>query len=87
MTELELYKFITENNIEWHPANNDGVEDIIMFVNLYHMQAFSQILGPNIVDEDGVYCILKQGYLCFWMNDICDYFDIKVDNVFKKITS
>jgi len=24
MTELQLYKYINDNNIEWHRRNNDG---------------------------------------------------------------
>ena len=31
MTELELYKYINDNSIEWHRQDNDGTPDIIMF--------------------------------------------------------
>jgi len=30
MTELELYKFISENNIEWHKQDNDETEAILI---------------------------------------------------------
>jgi hypothetical protein len=30
MTELELYKYIKNNDIEWHRRDNNGTDDIDM---------------------------------------------------------
>jgi len=29
MTAIELYKFIEDNNIEWHYEDNEGNEDVV----------------------------------------------------------
>lgn len=80
MTELELYKFVKDNNIEWHRSNNAGDLDIIMFVELYNLKEFSKLI-KSMLDEP-VDCKMRDGYLCFWMNDMCGYYGIDPDVVF-----
>lgn len=80
MTELELYKFVEENGIEFH-WNGD---DVYMFVDCRDTKDFTELLGSGILDESGIECRMKEGYFCFEMKDICDYFGIELENVFKK---
>jgi hypothetical protein len=40
------------------------------------------MLGVSILDEEGIKCTMKEKYFCFWMKDICEYFDIKLDEIF-----
>lgn len=84
MTELELYKFITNNAIEYHYHDYDKCKKIIMFVNNYDIDEFNKLLGENIMDEEGINCVMKHGYFCFEMIEICEYFDIIPENVFTK---
>lgn len=44
MTELELYKYINDNNIEWHRQDNDGTPDIIMFPLTFQIDEFVVLL-------------------------------------------
>ena len=81
MTELELYKFINDNSIEWHRKNNEGTPDIIIFPYSFHIEDFSKLLG-TYTDDGGVECRMMNGYFAFWMKDICEYFDIDIDKVF-----
>lgn len=81
MTELELYKFIEDNNIEWHRDDNKGEEDVIIFPNFSQIEYFRKILSPCLFD-DGVECIMKDGYFAFWMKDICDYYGVEFEKVF-----
>jgi len=83
MTELELYKFVEKNAIEWHWHKNEGKEDVIMFVPTYWIDAFI-LLVRSATDEDGIECTLKDGYLAFWMRDICEYFGIEMEKVFEE---
>ena len=80
MTELDLYKFINDNAIEWHRHDNYGTPDIIMFLHTFHIQEFCKLV-KSILDE-GIECRLKDGYSAFWMNDICDHYGIDKDKVF-----
>lgn len=82
MTELELYKFITDNSIEWHHDNSDGVLDVIVFLHIYELADFMKICGSSIFDEDGIDCVMKDGYIAVWMNDICNYHGIEINNIF-----
>lgn len=79
MTAIELYKFVTKNNIEWHKVD-DG--DIIMFVNNYLIEDFHKMLSASIFDDEGIECCMKDGYFCFYMQHICEHYDIELSEVF-----
>lgn len=83
MTELQLYKFIKDNNIEWHKHDRDGGQDVIIFVAIYLIKDFQKMLPQGIFDDDGIECTMKDGYFAFWMKDICDYCGVEMNNVFK----
>ena len=79
MTELEFYKFIEENNIEYHWTNNE----VFFFVDYHLVNDLHKILTPGIFDEEGLSCTMKDGYFAFDGIDICDYYGIKSENIFK----
>jgi predicted CDP-diglyceride synthetase/phosphatidate cytidylyltransferase len=79
MTELNLYKFINENNIEWH-YEQDG---IYMFVSFYLLKEFTAMIRTYL--SDSVFeVVLKDTYICLKINEICEYFDININNIFNK---
>ena len=80
MTELELYKYITENNIEWRRDNNDGTPDVLIFPLICEVKEFNELVKGDI--EEGVECRMRDGYFAFWMKDICDYYGIDIDKIF-----
>ncbi len=85
MTELILYKFIRNYYIEWHREENNGDKDIIAFINLRDMEAFGALLPTSIFDDNGISCVMKDGYIAIWMKEICEYFDIEMENVFIEV--
>lgn len=82
MEALQLYKFIQDNNIEWHRNENDGKDDVIIFVMIYQIKEFKELLSSTILDEGGIECRMLDGYFAFWMNDICDHYGIDMNKVF-----
>lgn len=88
MTELELYKFVTNNSVEyhWHKEHNGKHEDdkteVLLFVDILYIAEFNKMLGTHILDEEGLDCTMKQGYFVFKMKYICEHFDIELINVF-----
>jgi len=78
MTELELYKFITDNEVEYHWHN----EEVYAFVSTWDIEKFNELLGSNILDDDGIKCTMKNKYFAFEMTEICSYFGIEADNIF-----
>jgi len=83
MKILDLYIFCEENNLEYSWLDRDGKQDVLLFVNNYCIDEFNKLLGSSILDEDGIKCVMKYGYFCFWMTDICEYFGIETKDVFR----
>lgn len=81
MTELELYKYINENDIEWTRQDNQGNTDVMIFPYLFQLEDFCEIIKNYDIDE-GLEMRLKNGYVAIWMSDLCEYFGIDVDKVF-----
>lgn len=82
MTELELYKYVNGNNIEWHWAeNNEGVNDVFILPLICQLEEFSKLIKSSLQDEH-ITCYMRNGYLAIWMKDICERYDIDIINVF-----
>jgi len=81
-TELELYKFITENKIEYH-WNAD--EKCYAFIDYDLLQEFSSILGSSVFDDDGLECVMKDGYIAFEMVNICERIDVDEKKIFTEV--
>lgn len=82
MTELELYKFINDNNIEWHKRENDGTPDVVIFPHIFQIEDFQKLLSKSSFDDGGIECRMMDGYFAFWMKDICEYYGVDMDKVF-----
>ena len=78
MTELDLYKYITHNDIEWRKVENT----IYIYLFVKDIVNFFSLCTPDIFD-DGLECRVKNGYFVIPMNDICEYYGIKMENVFE----
>jgi hypothetical protein len=96
MTALELYKFVADNGLEYHwnvnwdmiPALTDidaaKPNDVMLFVPIIDIPVFNTMLGSHIMGEEGIDCVMKEGYFAFWMKDICDYFGLDMEKIFDK---
>ena len=56
---------------------------VILFINDSDLSAWNELLGSHILDDEGLQCRMKDGYLCFMMKDICEHFDIELSEVFE----
>lgn len=81
MKVLDLYKFVHDNEIEHHKDNQDESE-VILFIDIHLLDRWNNLLGVSILDEDGVECVMKHGYFCFRMKEICEWYDIDIEEVF-----
>lgn len=86
MTALQLHKFIEDNGIEWRwETNESGEDDVIIFPYSFQMHDFNEIMkGSGVLDDGGVICYMRNGYFALFIKDICDYFGIDMEEVFKK---
>lgn len=81
MTELELYKYINDNDIEWHRHDNNGENDVVILPYIFQLEEFSKLISNYHTDE-GVQVRLQNGYAGIWMKEICDYFGVDFEKVF-----
>ncbi len=84
MKSIDLYKFVTDNNIEYSYAMNEKTEDVLIFPYYFQVSDFCKMLPKCIFDDEGIICNIKDGYLAIWMNEICEYCGIELGEVFKK---
>lgn len=83
MNALKLYKFIQENSIEWHWDEHKN--DVIIFIMSNDLNDWFELMnGHCLLKEDGINCVMREGYLCVWMRDICQYKEIELEEVFDK---
>ena len=84
MTELELYKFINDNSIEWHRQDNEGTPDILIFPYVFQLEDFCKLIKDYDTDDGGLIIRLRSlnGYVAIWMGELCEYYGINMDNVF-----
>lgn len=80
MKAIDLYRFTENNKIEWHWYGNE----IIYCVEFYLLRDFAALIGYEILSDGDISCTMKSGYVVFEMSYICDYFDIKLTEVFEK---
>ena len=81
MTELELYKYVTDNDIEWHRYDNEGTPDVIILPYIFQLEEFTNMV-KSFSREDGLECRLKDSHCGIWMKDLCEYYGIDIDKVF-----
>lgn len=81
MTALDLYKFVTEYNVEWHRADNAGYPDVVLLPYLFHFEEFCKVVKGYDTDE-GLEIRVRDGYFGVWMLDLCEYFGVDMDEVF-----
>jgi hypothetical protein len=84
MKELELYKFMHDNNVENRWDMNGRDHDVIAFIYHFDIPDFTKVIGSGPLDDGGMECRLQGNYICVWMCDICDYYGIDPVKVFGK---
>jgi hypothetical protein len=82
LTELEIYKFI---------QNNDGIEidwrsekHLYMWIPFYNLKEFTDLLGYDYLCEGGEAVSLQHDCVCVDILDICECFDIEPTNILPK---
>ncbi len=85
MTELELYKFVNDNDCEWH-WNYDG--HLTLFISHHYLKDFCDMLQYSDFDDGGLpgeqrLCYDGSVALCQF-EEVCEIYDIEPENVFPK---
>jgi len=79
MTELDLYKFVSEQETAWRG------DKLIMWLYPSDLTEFAELLGGNYLSEGGVeVTLLTGGMIGVELNDICEDFDIVPEQIVSK---
>lgn len=79
MTELQLYKWIQEHEPEWRWEG----EEVIVWVSVWSLESFLELFDTSDFNDGGGYEARLTGrYIAIVVNEVCDYFGIKIKNVF-----
>lgn len=79
---IEFYKYIKENNIEWHWFDNNGVQDVIILPYTFQLEDFIELLSETDFDDEGVKCVLKSGYVAIRLGELFENKGIELSEVF-----
>lgn len=82
MKALDLYKYIKDNDIEYRWENNNNERDVIIFPRMFEIEELNKLLPIYLYDDEGIECIMKEGYFAIWMFDICERCDIELKEIF-----
>lgn len=79
MTELQLYKFCEDKEMDWR---NDK---LIIWLEPEDIRRFATLLGDGYLCEDGLNINLRNGgVIALELNQICEDFDINPEEIHEK---
>jgi hypothetical protein len=85
MTAIQLYKFVSDNDIEWHYIGDSDVpREVFILIPTHKVAIFSNLLKSYDFSDGGIECTLMDGYFAFLMKDLCEYFGIELSEIFSK---
>ena len=82
MTELQLYKFLNENNIEHHWEKDN--EELIAWIPFYWLQEFAELIGEHILSDVGIMVNFQNDCIALDLVPIAEYHDIELENILEK---
>jgi hypothetical protein len=79
MTELDLYKFCNENEMDWRG------EKLIMWIYPSDIQELVDLIGYQSLSEGGLEVVIcGTGQIAMEVNEICEWFDIDPERIYAK---
>lgn len=78
MTELELYKFCKDKEVDWRR------DELILWIPFSDVDDFANMLGYNYLSEGGIDVVLLNDCIALNLVYICENFDINPENILKK---
>ena len=91
MTELQLYKWVHDNHIEYHCHSRWAVDDnsiideiVYIYPNYYELEELSKMLSPSIFDDGGIELHWNGRYFCLDLIPIAEYYGIDINNICPK---
>lgn len=87
MTELDFYKWVIEYEPEYRWSHNGASnhEDVIIWVPFYNLKSLVQVISSSsLFEEGGIEVRFQESCIAIWASDICDYFGVDLEKIFRK---
>lgn len=84
MTELDLYKFITENDLEYRWQDNKGEEDLLIWIPFYLLEDFTKMINLDYIGESYLDVVLQSNAICLFLSTVCYAYNIDIETVVEK---
>ena len=78
MTELQLYKFCEDKELDCRG------DRLILWIPFWQLEDFTKMVGYNYLSEGDIEVILLNDCIALDIVELCEYFDIKPENIVKK---
>jgi len=84
MKAIHFYKFINENDIEFHWCENNETKerDVVFFPSYRQIKDMAKLLSITDFDDGGIRCRMKDGYFAFWASHILEAHRIELTDIF-----
>lgn len=88
MNELDLYKFLENNNVETHWVNDGGPEwHLAAWIPHHALKEFCNMLGAYAFDDGGIADVMLCSDASIYIgnfDEICDWFGIDPERIVDK---
>jgi len=84
MTELQLYKHISDNQLEWKWENFKDGEDVIIFLRHFELADFASLIENFLHYDEPFNVVVTSSSVAIRMQEICDFYGIEIESVFPK---
>lgn len=80
MTELELYKFVQDKEMDWR---GDG--HLKLWLEGSDLKEFAVVEGGGITDDGGfIIYLVDDGVVCLDLDEVCELHDINPENILNR---
>ena len=83
MTELDLYKFLNDDDNGVQEYRWEG-DEFLVWIPFNSLDDFTKIIGCDYLSEGGYDCNLQNDCICIDIADVCEYYDINLEHILKK---
>lgn len=86
MTELKLYKFLNDHELEYRWKIYENKEDeFIVWIPFHLLEDFTKMIRYSYLCESGIEVNLQESCIALDLVPIAEYCDIELENILDKI--
>lgn len=88
MKAIEFYKFISENEIEFHWYENPKTkqQDVMIYPCYHHLEDLAKLLNYTCLDITMITFVMKVNYCATWASQLLDPHGITLNEIFGEDT-